>query len=144
MIRNLLRGAAAGATATTAMSTVMLAGDKLGLMRDQPPKRVVRGLLPGHPRTPKPGEKTLAAVSHLSFGSGAGALLGAVTRGGGVPAPVGAAYGLAIWLASYQGWVPAIGALPPAHRDDRGRQVVMIAAHVVYGVVLARTLRRRP
>ncbi|WP_084963525.1 DUF6789 family protein [Thermoactinospora rubra] len=136
MIRNLLRGAAAGSMATTAMSTVMLAGDRLGLMKDQPPRRIVRRVWG------RTGEKPLAAAAHLGFGSAGGALLSAVTRGRGVPAPVGAAYGLAIWLASYQGWVPAIGAMPPAHRDRPGRQAVMIAAHIVYGIVLARSLRR--
>ncbi|GAA2775606.1 hypothetical protein [Nonomuraea dietziae] len=63
------------------MSGVMLAGDKLGLMRDQPPKRIVRALLPGHPRAPKQGEKPLAVLMHYAFGAGAGALLALVTRG---------------------------------------------------------------
>jgi len=50
------------------------------------------------------------------------------------------------WLAGYGLWVPAIGAVPPLHRDRPGRQVALIAGHVVYGAVLAeglRALRRR-
>jgi hypothetical protein len=40
--------------------------------------------------------------------------------------------------------VPLLGALPPAHLDDRRRQASMVAAHVVYGLVLgAVTARRR-
>ncbi|MEU7898160.1 hypothetical protein AB0B45_35525 [Nonomuraea sp. NPDC049152] len=143
MIRELARGALAGATATTAMSAVMLAGDKAGLMRENPPKRVVRSLLPGHPRRPKPGEKQVAVLAHYAFGAGAGALLALVTRGRGAPLPVGVAYGLAIWLASYEGWVPALTSIPPIHRDRPGRQLVMGLAHVVFGSVLAASMHRR-
>ncbi|MFI6478285.1 DUF6789 family protein [Nonomuraea sp. NPDC050663] len=135
MIRNLLRGAAAGSMATTAMSTVMLAGDKLGLMGEQPPRRVARRLFG------RQGETPVAIASHFGFGAAGGALLSTLSRGRGVPTWLGAGYGMAIWLASYQGWVPAIGAMPPAHRDRPGRQAVMIAAHLVYGATLARSLR---
>ncbi|MFE3448804.1 hypothetical protein ACFXJ8_07685 [Nonomuraea sp. NPDC059194] len=143
MLRQLVRGAFAGVTATTAMSAVMLAGDKAGLMGDQPPKHVVRGLLPGHPGRAKTGEKPLAVLAHYAFGAGAGALLGLVTRGRGTAWPVGAAYGLAIWLAGYEGWVPTLTAMPPAHRDQPGRPLVMALGHVVFGSVLAHSLRRR-
>ncbi len=51
--------------------------------------------------------------------------------------PVGLAYGAAIWGVSYMGWVPALGIMPPADRDRRDRQTVMLAAHLVYGTALA-------
>jgi hypothetical protein len=35
------------------------------------------------------------------------------------------------------GWVPALGFLPPATEDRPGRPPAMIAAHVVFGAVLA-------
>ncbi|MET9344212.1 DUF6789 family protein [Nonomuraea sp. NPDC003804] len=143
MMSQLVRGAFAGTTATTAMSAVMLAGDKVGLMREHPPKHITRALLPGHPHRPKPGEKPMAVLAHYAFGAGAGALLALVTRGRGAPLPVGVAYGLAIWLASYEGWVPSLTRLPPAHRDQPGRQLVMALGHVVFGSVLAASLRRR-
>ncbi|MFI6817944.1 DUF6789 family protein [Nonomuraea sp. NPDC050328] len=136
MMRNLLRGAAAGSMATTAMSTVMLAGDRLGLMGEQPPKRIVRRVRGGK------DSDAAAIAGHFGFGAGAGALLSLLSRGRSVPGWLGAAYGLGIWAASYQGWLPAIGAMPPAHRDRPGRQAVMIAGHLVYGVTLARSLRK--
>jgi hypothetical protein len=49
---------------------------------------------------------------------------------------------LSVWALSYQGWVPALGILPPASRDQPGRQWTMVAAHVVYGVVLGAMERR--
>ncbi|MDF2706355.1 DUF6789 family protein [Nonomuraea muscovyensis] len=146
MTRTLLseaaKGAAGGALATAAMSTVMVAGDRAGLMPDQPPKRIVRSLLPGHRHQPKPGEGLLATVAHFGFGIASGALFGALARRRRARVPLGIAYGLAIWLVSYAGWVPKVAALPPIHRDRPGRPAVMAAGHVVYGTALACALNR--
>jgi hypothetical protein len=45
-------------------------------------------------------------------------------------------YATGIWLVSYQGWVPALGIMPPASRDRRGRVATMLVAHWVYGAAL--------
>lgn len=45
-------------------------------------------------------------------------------------------FGLTVWAASYGGWLPIAGVLPPAHRDKPGRAFSIIAAHIVYGVTL--------
>jgi hypothetical protein len=142
MMRNLAEGALSGVLATAAMSAVMLAGDRAGLMGEHPPKRIARAALPGHRHRPKPGEGVLGAVAHFAFGAASGALF-AVTMDGREPRlPLGVAYGLAIWAVSYQGWVPGLGIMPPVHRDRPGRQVVMAAGHVVYGTVLLLVLNR--
>ncbi|WP_113700956.1 DUF6789 family protein [Nonomuraea lactucae] len=137
-----VKGAAGGVLATAAMSGLMVAGERAGLMRDQPPKRIVRSLLPGQAHRRKPGEGVLAAISHFAFGAGAGALFGPLTGRLRARVPLGIAYGLAIWLASYAGWVPKVATLPPIHRDRPGRQVVMALGHVVYGAALACALNR--
>ncbi|GAA3446187.1 DUF6789 family protein [Planomonospora venezuelensis] len=137
MIRDLVRGGLGGVVATAAMSVVMVAGDRAGLMRDQPPKRIIRAFLPGGRHRPEPGEGVLAAVAHVGFGAACGALFGLLARGRRPPVPAGVGYGLAIWLAGYQGWVPALGVLPPISRDRPGRVAVMGAGHVVYGAALA-------
>ena len=62
-----------------------------------------------------------------------------------IAALTGVLYATGIWLVSYQGWVPALGIMPPASGDRRGRVVTMLAAHWVYGAALgtlARLLRR--
>ena len=69
----------------------------------------------------------------------------AARRSAAIAASVGALYATGIWLVSYQGWVPALGIMPPASRDRRGRVATMLAAHWVYGAalgVLATVLRR--
>jgi hypothetical protein len=142
MMRDLMKGAVGGAVATAMMSGVMVAGSRMGLMRDQPPKRIARAALPGHRHRPKPGEGVAGALAHFGFGITAGSLYGVLTRGRRVPATAGIGYALAIWVSSYQGWIPSLGILPPASKDRPGRQAVMIAGHVVYGTVLALTMNR--
>ncbi|MFF5112960.1 DUF6789 family protein [Streptosporangium sp. NPDC000509] len=137
MIRDLVRGAGSGVLATAAMSAVMLAGERAGLMRDQPPKRIVRGLLPGHRHRPKSGERALGAIAHFGFGATGGAAFALFCGGRRAPVTLGVAYGLAIWLVSYQGWVPKLEVLPPIDEDQPGRRAVMAAGHVVYGAMLA-------
>lgn len=137
MMRNLVNGAVGGALATAAMSVVMVGGGKAGLMGDQPPKRIVRAVLPGGKRRSKPGEGVLGAVAHFGFGSGFGALFGLLSRGRPVPVSYGVAYALAIWLGSYAGWVPRLTTIPSITRDYPGRPVVMGSGHLVYGATLA-------
>ena len=69
----------------------------------------------------------------------------AARRSAAIGASAGALYATGIWLVSYQGWVPALGIMPAASRDRRGRVATMLAAHWVYGAalgVLATVLRR--
>lgn len=51
----------------------------------------------------------------------------------------GATYGFVVWNAGYEGWLPLLGILPPAHRDARGRAITMLVAPTVYGVALGAT-----
>ncbi|MFI6512216.1 DUF6789 family protein [Streptosporangium sp. NPDC050855] len=136
MFRDLVKGAAGGVLATAAMSAVMLAGDRAGLMGDQPPKKIVRAFMPGYRHRPKRGEGVLGALTHFAFGSACGAAFGAFFGKERAPLPVGVGYGLAIWVVSYQGWVPMLGIMPPISDDRPGRPAVMAAAHVVYGATL--------
>ncbi|MFG1942248.1 DUF6789 family protein [Nonomuraea sp. NPDC048826] len=137
-----MTGALSGALATVTMSAVMLAGEKAGLMPGQPPKHIVRGLLPGSDRRPKPGERPLGALAHLGFGVTFGAAFALLSRDPARRVPFGVAYALAIWAVSYQGWVPRLSLLPPIARDLTGRPAVMAAGHVVYGATLAALLNR--
>lgn len=137
-----MKGAVCGAVATAAMSGVMLAGSRMGLMPDQPPKRIARALMPGHSHRPKQGEGVAGALAHFGFGTAAGSLYGLLARGHRTPSIAGVGYALAIWAASYQGWVPVLGILPAATRDLPGRPAVMICGHVVYGTILTKAMNR--
>jgi len=120
--------------ATVAMSGVMLALRKQ--MGPQPPD--VMATHAAHAVGADPTEEqadVLAAVSHVAFGAGGGAAYALLPRVG-PPWLRGVVTGLGIWASAYQGWVPALGILPPATEDRPARPAVMIAAHVVYGAVL--------
>lgn len=134
------RGAMAGAMATVPMSAVMLAAGKLGLMGRQPPKAVAeKGLEAAGVQPDEEVKDTLASLSHIVFGAAAGAAYGFLHRQFGRrrwSATKGIGYGLLVYLVSYEGWIPAFHILPPPEADRSGRQLSMIAAHVVYGGVL--------
>lgn len=135
-----VRGGIEGVTATLAMSTVMLCAERLGVMTGQPPRLIIDRFAPGLNN----GAATAAAVVfHGMYGAATGALFAALTPAERVSARWGAAYGLLVWVAGYEGWVPVAGVLPPAHRDERGRVITMITAHLVYGCVLGRRLEQR-
>ena len=154
VVASVLVGAMAGALSTVAMSAVMLGAKRAGVTGELPPERITRKAIdtvsvePLDDRT----EDAIAAVAHLGFGAGAGALFGLLTtrtvaaRGSpAVAAFTGMLYATGIWLVSYQGWVPALGIMPPASGDRRERVVTMLAAHWVYGAalgILTRLLRR--
>lgn len=130
----LVRGAVAGTVATAAMSAVMLAfRDRMG---EQPPDAIVTSAADAVGVDPTETEAdALASLAHLGFGLATGAGYALLPRY--LPPPVrGVAVALAVWAVSYQGWVPAVGILPPASRDKPGRTEVMVGAHVVFGAVL--------
>lgn len=136
LLTGALRGAAAGTAATAAMSALMLGAGRLGLMGRQPPEAIVRrtGQLVGQQPRGRAAQG-LAAVAHLGFGAGTGAVFGLLPPARR-PVLRGVLVSLGVYAGSYFGWVPVLGALPAADRDRTDRQVVMAAAHVVYGAAL--------
>ena len=140
----LIDGGIGGAIATVAMSAVMIAGDRTGFMGEQPPTAITRFAL-GEAGVERPSvaASRIAPFTHLAFGALGGAVFGLLRRlVPGVPGGLlGVGFGLAVWAVSYKGWIPALGILPPPEDDRPGRPVVMVVAHVVYGLVLGRLVR---
>jgi hypothetical protein len=111
------QGAIGGGVGTLFMSVFMLACGALGVMGEQPPKKVTRrafAAIVGN----SPSERTsnvLASFAHLAFGMGAGALFGLLPwRGQARPlsALQGILFGVGVWATSYHGWIPMLGILP--------------------------------
>ena len=142
--QRIVEGGVAGTAATVAMSGWMAAGRLTGRHGEPPPKRLVRRMARrfGVPaRRTGRGTWLAAAAGHLGFGASCGALYAAA-----VPrsTPVrGMAFGLGVWAVSYLGWIPALGLLPPPHRDNPRRAWTTLTAHLVYGAVLGAGLSRR-
>jgi hypothetical protein len=143
LIRELATSVAAGVVATVPMSGVMLASAAAGRMGTQPPRRVVDEAAEHAGARPSGTTRSVAAaVLHL--------LMGGVLALGILPlmtwfervvdarargAAAGGVFGALVYALNYAGLAPALGILPPPSRDRPGRQLTMIVAHLVYGVV---------
>ena len=142
------RGAAWGAIATVPMSAVMLVGQHLGWMKEQPPEVLTEEALE---RADLIEGKSVEAVrafavaSHFAFGAAGGASYALLRRVVPTPPalPTGIAFGLGIWGASYRGWIPAMNILPAEQHPGRHGTLVMIAAHAVYGATIGALSRRK-
>ena len=85
------------------------------------------------------GTATATLVYHFLYGAAAGALFGGVSRRRDIP--TGATYGIAVWVASYLGWIPATRRLKVATRYPARRNAMMLIAHLVWGAALTAGLR---
>lgn len=121
----LLRGALGGLVATGAMSAVMVAGDCLGLMGEQPPKEITAAALQkAGADDPTGSAGVLAPVAHVGFGAAAGATYSLLRKLAlSVPSvPLGIGFGLAVYGISYKGWIPALAIMPrPSATDGADR-----------------------
>jgi hypothetical protein len=88
----------------------------------------------------------LSLAAHFAYGAATGALYPLFCRRSPHPVAAGVPFGLAIWAASYLGWLPAAHILRPATRHPPARTALMLAAHVVWGggtVIIGEALHRR-
>jgi uncharacterized membrane protein YagU involved in acid resistance len=83
--------------------------------------------------------KDVTTAAHFAYGALTGAMLAAMNPE--TSKKTGAAYGAAVWLASYMGWIPAVGTLEPATRHPARRNALMIIAHLVWGASTAAAIR---
>jgi hypothetical protein len=134
-LRERLAGSAAGLFATGTMSAVLGIADMFGIMNQQPPRRIVAWLLPVRPRSNL--TNGLAIAAHLGYGIAGGVAFSYFPPLLRRSPRTGACYGALIYAAGYEGWLPLLGILPPAHRDNRRRVATMIVSHLVYGASLS-------
>jgi hypothetical protein len=134
------RGAAAGTLAAGVMGGVFLAARRFGIVAKVAPEHITEAAIDAAGATaPEPVDNAMATVSHLAYGAANGALyaLARLHLPGG-PLAGGVGFASALMLASYEGWVPAAGILPPLHEQTTGGRWTLVAGHAVYGAVLGR------
>lgn len=140
LLRRFAIGAGAGVAATAAMTGVMLAAKRAGLVTELAPETITEAALdrsgvPADPTT----ETSASAVTHFAFGAAMGAAFAVLEPLVPLPRPLrGVGWGLGVLLVSYQGWVPAARILPPLSEQRPGGRDTLIVSHVVYGLVLGR------
>ena len=148
---SVFQGALAGLIATLPMTAVMLLLHRALPSYQRYPvepyritTRLARRLHVSHLLDDKPEQVAATTVAHVGYGAAAGALFPALFNRLPLPASLtGMLYGLAVWAGSYLGLVPALGLLSPATKHPRRRNLLMIAAHLVWGAVLGLLVRRR-
>lgn len=83
--------------------------------------------------------RDVTTAAHFAYGAAMGALIALLNPDPGKRS--GTAAGIAVWLASYMGWIPAVGILEPATKHPARRNALMIAVHGVWGCATAIALR---
>lgn len=128
------------------MTVVIVLGEKLGWLRTPPPTQITTAIAnrlgtDAGPAEPRFDVGTL--IAHAGFGTVAGALYGgARSRLPNSPLAAGTMYGGFVWATAYGGYLPAFRLYPSLDDDRRSRSLVMIVAHIVYGVTLVATEQR--
>jgi putative membrane protein len=135
-----LKGACAGFAGTLPMTIFMLLTQRFLPHRqryDLPPEIITKELAHrAHVRyhMNKVGILGATLVSHFGYGAAMGALYSPLAKRLPLPSVVkGAIFGLFIWAASYLGLLPLIGVSESGHREPGRRNLMMIAAHAVWG-----------
>lgn len=79
----------------------------------------------------------LSLAAHFAYGAATGALLPLIIGRTRHPLVAGGGYGLAVWAASYVGWLPAAKILRPATEHPARRNALMLLSHWVWGASTA-------
>jgi len=135
-----LKGALAGFLGTAPMTVFMLATQRFlpkGQQYELPPELIIKDLARrAHVRQHINKVQILAAtlVSHFGYGAVTGALYSPLAKKLPLPGFVkGILFGFVVWAASYLGLLPLLGISESAHKEPVRRNLMMIAAHLVWG-----------
>jgi uncharacterized membrane protein YagU involved in acid resistance len=148
-LRKLLKAALAGFIATAPMSISMVVGWRLLPKREKyhlPPRLITEEITERVGIKDRMSENDLVGLTILSH-FGYGAIFGTTYALFEHRVPVhsslkGALAGVILWTGSYLGWLPALGILTPATRHPWRRNLLMIVAHLIWGVTLGEVMRK--
>ena len=80
-------------------------------------------------------------VAHFGYGALLGSAYSAAVRS---PSAVGgAAFGVSVCLATYEGVLPLLRIRQPLHRDSGREIAALVVAHIAYGASLGWAVKRR-
>lgn len=132
-----LAGAVGGAGGTVVLSVLRYVLGKMGVLYKTAPMQVVDRMQQTHLVTDRPiAKRTLAAVAHLAYGTGAGAAFGVLRRkreGVGTELAVGATLGVLLWGVGWAGWLPILGADRAPWSYHTPKALLPVLDHAVYG-----------
>jgi hypothetical protein len=132
-----------GVIASMAMSGMRAFTIHAGLVRESPPRAVIRQRAKGLIRhVPRRQRRAVIELVHWSYGALGGAGFGLLPDAVRRRRWAGPAYGLAAWLGFEAGLAPALG-LRQAHEARPVERMAFALDHLLYGLVLSET-RSRP
>lgn len=140
--RGWIQGAFAGLVGTVPMSVFMLATQRLlpkGQQYALPPELITQELAQRAKLRYKMNKMQIlgaTTLSHFGYGAAMGLLYRLVEqRRRGLPgaAVEGSLFGLLVWLVSYLALLPLSGMNESGQREPGRRNLMMIAAHLVWG-----------
>src|SRR5690606_16045822 len=105
-----------------------------------PPSRIISCIFGRREQTE---HRNLTFIGHFAFGALAGAGYAVLFKRVPVLTVIkGLLFGTSVWFISYEGWLPTLRILPAASDTPKQRNLLMIAAHLVWGSVTAMLVDR--
>jgi len=145
-IRN---GAIAGVIATLPMTLFMLLMGRIlpkWQHYDLPPEKITDELAERagvKEHLEKPERIAVALMAHMGYGAATGTLYPLFAKGVSFSAMLkGIVFGLGVWAVSYLGLLPALQMKTTAQQEPLQRNLLMIAAHIIWGATLGITEKR--
>ena len=143
LIRLVFQGSAAGFAATVPMTLAMeFLFRRLPVFQRYPlpPSRIIARIFGRREQTE---HRNMTFAGHFAFGALAGAGYAVLFKRVPVLTVVkGLLFGTSVWFVSYEGWLPKLRILPSASETPKQRNLLMIAAHLVWGSVTAMLVER--
>lgn len=88
----------------------------------------------------KPERVTTALLAHVGYGTAMGPMYSLFTKKVSFPAMLkGIVFGLGVWAGSYLGLLPALQMKTTAQQEPLQRNLLLIAAHIIWGATLGIT-----
>jgi hypothetical protein len=139
MAKDIFRSAARGTVGAMAMTGARTLAGGAGIVKETPPEAIAReaagGLLAA-----VPSQRREAAVEclHWAVGAAGGAMFGLLPAEVRSRPWIGAAYGLGMWFGFEAVIAPVLGL--SRHQEQRGgERLILVADHLLYGLVLSGT-----
>ncbi len=144
---SLLQAAIAGFTATGPMTVFMLLAQQFLPPRQQyalSPELIMQQLLEKTPIKASGNKKlllTIALLAHFGYGATMGTLYKPVAEKSSLDMAIKSAlFSLLVWGTSYLVWLPLAGISESGWKQPLHRNLMMIAAHLVWGVTMGKII----
>lgn len=144
LLLRLLVGALGGLSATGPMTVLMILLHKILPPQHRyslPPREIVAELASKtdlHKKLGADARAALTLINHFGYGAAAATIYALVEARSPAAALIkGPLFGALVWLVSYLGLLPVAGILESGTKHPSSRNLLMIAAHLVWGLFVA-------